>query len=150
MALVVLMCLPAWASAQMYRWLDDQGKVHYSEGLDSIPEGFRSQATTFEASRSESAPDKPDTHPQTGAPSAPNSATAPTPADRRVLWARNDGTQWRLAEVYESEAQCLTKRDLRTQVLVGRGLKQIAPGTVQRESLVITHECFPLGVEPTL
>lgn len=41
------------ASAQMYRWTDDQGNSHYSEGLDSIPERFRSTATRL---RYQSAP----------------------------------------------------------------------------------------------
>jgi predicted aspartyl protease len=29
------------ASAQTYRWTDDQGRVNYSQGIDSIPERFR-------------------------------------------------------------------------------------------------------------
>jgi hypothetical protein len=33
---------PAWA--QMYRWTDDQGAAHYSQGLDSVPERYRSRA----------------------------------------------------------------------------------------------------------
>jgi predicted aspartyl protease len=33
---------PAWA--QMYRWTDDQGSAHYSQGLDSVPERYRSRA----------------------------------------------------------------------------------------------------------
>ena len=33
---------PAWA--QMYRWMDDQGAAHYSQGLDSVPERYRSRA----------------------------------------------------------------------------------------------------------
>src|SRR5205814_9673693 len=33
---------PAWA--QMYRWTDDQGAAHYSQGLDSVPERHRSRA----------------------------------------------------------------------------------------------------------
>ncbi len=33
------------ASGQMYRWTDDQGNPHYSDGLDSIPERFRGGAT---------------------------------------------------------------------------------------------------------
>lgn len=32
------------AEAQMFRWTDEQGQVHYSEGLDSVPEQFRSTA----------------------------------------------------------------------------------------------------------
>jgi len=33
------------SSAEMYRWVDDQGNAHYSEGLDSIPERFRARAS---------------------------------------------------------------------------------------------------------
>jgi predicted aspartyl protease len=33
---------PAWA--QMYRWTDDQGAAHYSQGLDSVPERYRTRA----------------------------------------------------------------------------------------------------------
>jgi hypothetical protein len=42
--LSVLLCWenPAWA--QMYRWTDDQGAAHYSQGLDSVPERHRSRA----------------------------------------------------------------------------------------------------------
>jgi predicted aspartyl protease len=43
--LVIGMLAPALpAAAQMYRWVDDQGHAHYSEGLDSIPERFRANA----------------------------------------------------------------------------------------------------------
>jgi predicted aspartyl protease len=33
---------PAWA--QMYRWTDEQGGIHYSQGIYSVPERFRSKA----------------------------------------------------------------------------------------------------------
>jgi len=32
------------ASAQMFRWTDDQGGVHYTQGVDSVPERFRAKA----------------------------------------------------------------------------------------------------------
>ncbi len=28
----------------LYRWADDSGQVHYSQGLQSVPEQFRSRA----------------------------------------------------------------------------------------------------------
>ena len=37
-----LMATPAWA--EMYRWTDDQGGVHYTQGLDSVPARYRSAA----------------------------------------------------------------------------------------------------------
>jgi predicted aspartyl protease len=33
---------PAWA--QMYHWTDEQGGIHYSQGIDSVPDRFRSKA----------------------------------------------------------------------------------------------------------
>lgn len=37
-----LWAAPAWA--QTYRWVDDQGRVHYGQGLDSVPERYRAGA----------------------------------------------------------------------------------------------------------
>ena len=42
--LAVLGIVPA-ASAQMYRWTDDRGQVHYGQGLESVPERYRQRAT---------------------------------------------------------------------------------------------------------
>ena len=41
--LAVLGIVPA-ASAQMYRWTDDRGQVHYGQGLDSVPQQYRDSA----------------------------------------------------------------------------------------------------------
>ncbi len=35
---------PSGAWAQIYRWVDERGGVHYSEGIDSVPERYRTQA----------------------------------------------------------------------------------------------------------
>lgn len=43
-ALAGLGLLPAPAAAQMYRWTDDGGAVHYGHGVDSIPERYRAGA----------------------------------------------------------------------------------------------------------
>jgi len=32
------------SDAGMYRWKDDRGRVHYSQGLQSVPEPFRATA----------------------------------------------------------------------------------------------------------
>ncbi|HSF07270.1 MAG TPA: aspartyl protease family protein [Methylomirabilota bacterium] len=34
------------ASAQIYRWTDEHGTVHFTEGLSSVPARYRSQAVT--------------------------------------------------------------------------------------------------------
>ena len=40
----LVLCLAPVAPAQVYRWADEQGGVNYSQGLDSVPERFRSGA----------------------------------------------------------------------------------------------------------
>jgi predicted aspartyl protease len=40
----LVLCLAPVAPAQVYRWTDEQGRVNYSQGLDSVPERFRSGA----------------------------------------------------------------------------------------------------------
>jgi hypothetical protein len=35
---------PDSASAQIYRWLDGDGDIHYSQGIDSVPLAFRANA----------------------------------------------------------------------------------------------------------
>jgi aspartyl protease family protein len=42
--LLALLAGPVGANAQLVRWTDDQGQVHYSEGLDSVPERYRANA----------------------------------------------------------------------------------------------------------
>lgn len=44
MVLALSMALPPASWAQMYRWTDDRGAVHFSQGLESIPERFRDRA----------------------------------------------------------------------------------------------------------
>src|ERR1700682_5481186 len=61
LATLALWSAPAWA--QMYRWTDEQGGVHYSQGLYSVPERFRSKAQPL------AFPDRP-------APSAGSSSAA--------------------------------------------------------------------------
>jgi predicted aspartyl protease len=42
LAVLLLSATQAWA--QMYRWTDDQGGVHYTQGLDSVPGRLRPKA----------------------------------------------------------------------------------------------------------
>lgn len=44
LSLATLGLWPAPAWAQMYRWTDEQGGIHYSQGIYSVPERFRSKA----------------------------------------------------------------------------------------------------------
>ena len=42
---VVLGAGPLTAFAQFYRWVDEQGTPHYAEGIDNVPQRYRSVAT---------------------------------------------------------------------------------------------------------
>ena len=44
LVIVTVLAGAASVEAQMYRWTDEQGQVHYSEGLGSVPERSRSTA----------------------------------------------------------------------------------------------------------
>jgi predicted aspartyl protease len=44
LALAVLALGPSGTWAQMYRWTDETGGTHYGQGIDSVPERFRSKA----------------------------------------------------------------------------------------------------------
>ena len=58
--LLVGLITPPGALAQMYRWVDDRGGVHYTEGIDSIPSQYRQTAQPLPYQRSApSAPEAP-------------------------------------------------------------------------------------------
>jgi predicted aspartyl protease len=42
--LIVGSSVPPSATAQIYRWTDEQGTAHFTEGLNSVPERYRSRA----------------------------------------------------------------------------------------------------------
>ena len=47
LALIVVAAVVGWppdASAQFFRWVDDGGNSHYAEGIDNVPQRFRSSA----------------------------------------------------------------------------------------------------------
>ncbi len=72
-ALVLAVAAALPAQAQYYRWTDERGNPHYTEGLDSIPERYRSTAVPLELRRS---PDSPPASETPGATSQPGT-TAP-------------------------------------------------------------------------
>jgi len=72
--LLAAVLLPATASAQTYRWTDDGGRVHYSQGLDSIPERFRAGARVL------GVPEPPPAAAAPSDPAAPRPAAAAQPA----------------------------------------------------------------------
>jgi predicted aspartyl protease len=65
-ALGGLLAEPEVAVAQIYRWLDAEGAIHYSQGVDSVPERFRSGAVIIGYDRPAS-------------PAEPSPASTPAP-----------------------------------------------------------------------
>ena len=43
-AVLFLLWRPAPAAAQIYRWVDENGVPHFADGLDSVPDRYRSKA----------------------------------------------------------------------------------------------------------
>jgi hypothetical protein len=78
------------ADAQMYRWTDDAGGVHYTDGLNGVPDRFRSRATPL------ALPSVPDTSrsPADGPTRAATGTTTIrfTPGDRILVDARINGS----------------------------------------------------------
>ena len=54
---LALLTAPVGVQAQLVRWTDDQGRVHYSEGLDSVPERYRGTAMPLLLPTTPSAPE---------------------------------------------------------------------------------------------
>lgn len=81
--LLVLALLPTVAQAQIYRWVDDAGAVHYSQSLDSIPERYRSQARSLDLGSPRPAP-APAERPPSSPPSLGPAVSLPSPP--RARW----------------------------------------------------------------
>lgn len=71
-AIVALAAAPA--AAQIYRWTDERGQPHYSEGLDSVPERHRATAVRL-GLRNQPAP-----------PSIPSRGEAATAGDTTIRY----------------------------------------------------------------
>ena len=65
-ALGGLLAKPQVAVAQIYRWLDAEGTIHFSQGVESVPVRFRSTAVIIGYDRP-------------AAPSGPSAASTPAP-----------------------------------------------------------------------
>jgi Aspartyl protease/Domain of unknown function (DUF4124) len=54
---LAILAAPAMAWAQLYRWVNEQGEVHLTQGLENVPERFRAGARLL--GYPEAAPDRP-------------------------------------------------------------------------------------------
>jgi hypothetical protein len=60
-ALLVVALLATAAWAQVYHWVDDQGVVHYTTGIESVPEKYRATARSMPVSGVDPVPPAPST-----------------------------------------------------------------------------------------
>ena len=87
-ALFLVLRWPAPADAQIYRWVDDNGVPHFSDGIDSVPDRYRSKAMPLGMKNAPPAPAAP------GAPGAKASGETAIqfiPGQRIMVDARING-----------------------------------------------------------
>ncbi|HEV8456947.1 MAG TPA: aspartyl protease family protein [Methylomirabilota bacterium] len=82
---------PRLAAAQMYRWTDDQGETHFTEGAESVPLKLRRKAVLMgETAQPVASP--PATQAGSAGPSAPGGARIQfTPGQKIMVDARLNG-----------------------------------------------------------
>jgi predicted aspartyl protease len=57
--LLLIGILVAGAEAQVYHWVDDQGVIHYTTGIESVPERYRPAARALPVSTADPPPESP-------------------------------------------------------------------------------------------
>jgi hypothetical protein len=80
-AALVVGVLATSAGAQVYHWVDDQGVIHYTTGLESVPERYRDGARVMASSPIESP------MPESPAPARAGTTTIPFVAGRPIVVA---------------------------------------------------------------
>jgi hypothetical protein len=89
--LIVALLLAAWsapADAQIYRWVDENGVPHFADGIDSVPDRYRSKAVPLGMKNAPAVP---------GAPGGPAKASGETtirfiPGQRIMVDVRINGS----------------------------------------------------------
>ena len=87
-ALLLVLRWPAPAAAQIYRWVDESGVPHFADGIDSVPDRYRSKAVPLGMKNAPPAPAAP------GAPGAKASGETAIqfiPGQRIMVDARING-----------------------------------------------------------
>ncbi len=87
-ALFLVLRWPAPADAQIYRWVDDNGVPHFTDGIDSVPDRYRSKAVPLGM---KNAPPAPATPGAPGAKASGETAIQFIPGQRIMVDARING-----------------------------------------------------------
>jgi hypothetical protein len=105
-ALVCLGLLALPSAAEVYRWTDPQGNVHYTSDLNRVPESQREAAKASAGEQQGGAVMRIESRPpaKSPAPAAPEQAPAATPKqDEEVYGGRNE-SWWRAEAAKHREA----------------------------------------------
>jgi predicted aspartyl protease len=87
-AMLAITASPPSAVAQFYRWVDEQGNVHYAEGIDNVPQRYRDGAVPLGMRNTPPASAAPDI----GGSSATETLIRFVPGRHIVVDARINGT----------------------------------------------------------
>jgi len=154
--IVALTLLPEAIFAQPYRWVDEQGGIHITDDLNSIPERHRPQLK-------ENAPptESPAATPSPGAGPSGSAGSGQSNAPGQggvALWLQVGGLRGTeepvLIQVYDSQDTCAAERDRRTEVHVRQGMQRTNQpglaisnmgGTVVGSSF-FAYKCLPAEV----
>lgn len=137
------------AIARTYRWVDEQGEVHVTDDLNSIPESRRPR-------------DGQVTPPaKSSVPSAGGSGGRNVPPGGGVaLWLRTGGLRGEqepaLIQVYDSEEACMAERDRRTAMHASHGMQPTSQpgltmlniGRTPAGDSYFAYRCVPAGIRP--
>ena len=151
--IMILAVLPGAASAQMYRWTDEQGGVHITDDPNSIPKQQRPRGDQTPPSVKSLAPSTVPGSADSGRRNAPGGGGV-------ALWLRTGGIRGEeepvLIQVYDSEETCRAERDRRAAVHVSQGmLRTTQPGlAISNLGGAVTggsyfaYRCVPAGIRP--
>lgn len=126
---VGLVALMAWTpmvgaqSGGLYRWSDQSGGVHYTQGLDTVPEPFRGQAVRVGGS--DPAP-SPAAVPTRGAAARRSNKSEPTAADAKELERMMEGMAEAMAKGLEAAFSDMAK-DMESAMKEGQARPRPTP-----------------------
>jgi uncharacterized protein DUF4124 len=150
--ILTLAALHGPVTAQTYRWVDEQGDVHITDDVNSIPEARRPGSGPMTPPAKGSVPS-----PAPGGAAGPRQAP---PGGGVALWLRTGGLRGEqepvLIGVYDSEQACATERDRRTTMHVSHGMQPTSQpglamlniGQTPAGDSYFAYRCVPAGIRP--
>jgi predicted aspartyl protease len=95
LVVLILLVVPGGAEAQFYRWTDERGTPHYTQGRDNVPERYRPQAESL-GYRNSPAPDPTEKTAAEGAARSEGATIRYTPGQPIIVDVRINGSSAQL------------------------------------------------------